>query len=60
MKHTIEVKRLPRGEYTLEGAFYAQVDGRNVGDPGRAFWQTRKQAQTCGERFVAIVRGEDT
>lgn len=60
MKHTVEVKRLPAGETTEWGAFYAEVDGRAVGDPGQPFWRTRKQAQACGERFVAIVYGEDT
>jgi hypothetical protein len=57
--HKIEVLRLPSGENTKWGAFYAQVDGRNVGDPDRPFWKTRKQPQACGERFVAHVYGDE-
>jgi len=53
----IEVKRLPKGESTEWGAFYAEVDGRAVGAPGRPFWRTRKDAHRCGELFVAHVAG---
>lgn len=59
MKHVVEAMRLPDGETTEWGAFYATVDGRNVGDPDRPFWRTRKQAKACGERFVAHVYGAD-
>ena len=56
--HDVTVHRLPEGETTKWGAFYAQVDGRNVGEADRPFWKTRKQAKACGERFVAHVYGE--
>lgn len=52
----IEVRRLPAGENTKWGAFYAWTKGWPVEDEdGRPFWKTRKQAQKCGERYVAHV-----
>ncbi|NGN45195.1 hypothetical protein G6N74_29515 [Mesorhizobium sp. CGMCC 1.15528] len=54
MAGKIEVMKLPRGEYTKDGAYYATVDGRNIGMPGRAFWETREQANACGVIFVAM------
>lgn len=57
MGNEITVHRLPKGETTKWGAFYAQVDGRNVGDPDRPFWKTHKQAKACGDRFIEHVSG---
>lgn len=55
MTHKVEVKKLPNGEYTEQGAYYAIVDGRNVGMPGRPFWRTREQAKACGIIFAAML-----
>lgn len=52
MSERIVVKRLPRGETTPEGAFYARVDGSNVGVDDRAFWPTRADAMRCGVRYL--------
>jgi hypothetical protein len=49
----IRVRKLGLGDTTDEGPFYAQVDGENVGENGRAFWETREDARRCGERFLA-------
>lgn len=54
----IEVKKLPRGEFTRDGPYYSTVDGHNVGVPNRAFWQTREQARACGVIFVAMMETE--
>lgn len=53
----IVVKKLPRGETTEQGAYYAQVDGRNVGMPDRPFWRTHEQAKACG--IVCLADLED-
>ncbi|WP_338632160.1 hypothetical protein [Afipia carboxidovorans] len=53
----IRVRKLGLGDTTEEGSFYAQVDGENVGEDGRAFWETRDDAQRCGERFLAAKTG---
>ncbi|MEF2549990.1 hypothetical protein VQ042_01255 [Aurantimonas sp. A2-1-M11] len=44
--------RLGLGEYTADGAFYARVDGKNIGEDGRAFWPTRSDAQAAADRFL--------
>lgn len=57
MRQEVEVKRLPNGDHTKDGSFYAQVDGRPVGDANRQFWMTEEQAKECGERFVRDFYG---
>ena len=57
--HRIVVKKLPRGEATKQGAYYAQVDGRNVGMPDRPFWRTHEQAKACGVIFLAAVEDRE-
>lgn len=49
---SIQTHKLPNGEFTDEGAYYATVNGVNVGEYGRAFWPTRAVARMCAERFV--------
>ena len=48
----IQINKLPDGEFTSDGAYFAVVDGRNVGEVERAFWPTRKLARLCAERYV--------
>lgn len=55
----IEVKKLPCGEFTNDGAYYATVDGKPVGMPNRAFWRTREQARACGVIFVAMGEADN-
>lgn len=48
-----EVSRLGLGDYTDAGAFYPKVDGKPVGENGRAFWPTREEAQAVADRCLA-------
>lgn len=58
MSQIIKVKKLPHEQYTLEGAFYATVNGKNVGEANRAFFHSHAEAKACGERFVANMKPE--
>lgn len=49
---TIQINKLPNGEFTSDGVYFAVVDGRNVGEAERAFWPTRKLARLCAERYL--------
>jgi hypothetical protein len=53
----VTVHSLPLGGYTSEGAFYAKVDGKNVGEAGRALFETASDAMACGRRFVMRSEG---
>lgn len=55
MDHTIKVRRLPFGDTTADGAFYAQVNGKNIGENGRAFWTTAFEARLAAERWVDMA-----
>ena len=48
----IKVKRLAFGDTTKDGAYYATVDGKNVGENGRTHWKTESAARDCGFRFL--------
>jgi hypothetical protein len=39
-------------EGKIEGSYYPKVDGVHVGENGRAYWETKEQAQGCAERFI--------
>lgn len=41
----VRIRKMPRGEYTKEGAYYIQIDGHNIGFKGRTHWETKTQAQ---------------
>lgn len=51
--HKIKICKLGLETFTDEGAFYAKVDGYNIGEDGRAFWETSEDAQAAADRFVA-------
>lgn len=51
-KKRIKIVRLPNGETTDEGCFFARVDGKCVGENGRAFFETYEEALACGVRFL--------
>lgn len=54
-KHKIEVRRLPRGEFTNDGAFWPIVNGENVGENDRCHWHTEAEARAVAERYAAVV-----
>ena len=49
-----KVCKLPLNEYTEEGAYYAKVDGKVVGENGRSHWETYDDALACGQRFIEM------
>lgn len=51
------VQRLGLGETTADGAYFPKVDGKAVGENGRAFWPTREEAQAVADRFLARMQG---
>ena len=55
-KHKIEVCRLPRGEFTSDGAFWPMVNGENVGEGGRCHWPTEAEVGAGAERYAAHPR----
>lgn len=48
----VQTHKLPNGEFTEEGAYFATVNGKSIGEDGRAFWPTRALARMCAQRFV--------
>lgn len=51
-KHKIKICKLGLGFSTPEGAYWAKVDGDNIGEDGRAFWETHEEAQAAAERYI--------
>lgn len=51
-KMRLQVRKLGLGNFTEDGAFYACVDGKPIGENGRAFWPTRPEAVRVGMRFL--------
>lgn len=52
MGNTVSVHKLGLNEITDQGAYYAKVNGKTVGDKDRAFWETESDAEACAKRFV--------
>ncbi|MGF6434367.1 hypothetical protein [Bradyrhizobium elkanii] len=55
-KYRIEVRRLPLGQTTEDGAFWPVVDDENVGENNPCFWHTEDEARAAAERYVNIKR----
>lgn len=55
----IKVKKMPLQETTLDGPYWATVDGENVGENGRCHWQTESDAYACGARYLMRVLNEN-
>jgi hypothetical protein len=53
----IKVKKMPLGEYTSDGCYYAQVDGENIGVNGRTHWETEAAARLAAECFINSGEG---
>lgn len=53
MSRRITIHKLPLNYYTLEGAYWAKVDGENIGEGGRTHWPTYDDAHACAVRFIA-------
>jgi hypothetical protein len=52
MKARASVQKLSGGDFTKDGAYFPKVDGKAVGEGGRAFWPTRAEAQCVANRFL--------
>jgi hypothetical protein len=52
MKHKIKVCKMPFGDKTEQGEYYATVDGETVGDKELSHWKTYSEAFACARRFV--------
>lgn len=50
----IKIIKMPFGEFTDQGAFYAQVDGENIGTKHRHHFQTKQEAIECAEEFIRL------
>jgi hypothetical protein len=55
MGQQVSVHKLGLNETTVEGAYYAKVNGENVGTDGRAFWNTAAEAEACARRYVLAI-----
>lgn len=53
MWHKVSAQKLGLGMTTDKGAYYPKVDGKPVGENGRAFWPTREEAKAVARRFAA-------
>ncbi len=51
-----KAKKLPFGETTDEGSWWAEVDGQKIGEKGRAFWQTKSEAITCAKKYIENLK----
>ncbi|MDY3551458.1 hypothetical protein R5W24_000534 [Gemmata sp. JC717] len=55
MKDRIKVCKLPNGERTEEGSYWAKVDGVNIGVNGRTHWETESAARLAAEVYIATA-----
>ena len=47
----LKVKRLPLGEFTMDGPFWAEVEGHRVGEDRQCFWQSEAEAKAAAFRW---------
>lgn len=52
-------QRLGLGDTTPDGAFYPKVDGKPVGENGRAFWPTKEAALAIARRFLIRLQAHE-
>jgi len=52
MKARASAQKLGLGETTSDGSYFPKVDGKPVGEDGRAFWPTRAEALRVANRFL--------
>lgn len=56
MTHSIVIKKLPLKERTEEGAYWAKVNGENIGIEDRAFFQTEAAARLAAYAYIHGVQ----
>lgn len=54
----IKICSLPLGERTEDGAFWAKVDGVNIGVNGRTHWETEAAAQLAAQVYIDSVESK--
>ncbi|MET3925637.1 hypothetical protein [Devosia sp. 2618] len=59
MKARATAHKLALGETTKDGSYFPKVDGKPVGEGGRAFWPTRPEAQRVANRFLTKLIAYD-
>lgn len=52
MKARASAQKLGLSETTSDGAYFPKVDGKPVGEDGRAFWPTRAEALRVANSFL--------
>lgn len=52
MKNEVKICKLGLGQTTKDGAYYAKVDGKNIGVDGRGFFDTPEAAQAAAEKYI--------
>lgn len=48
----IKIRKFPNGERTEHGAYWATVDGDNIGVNGRTHWETEAAATLAAETYI--------
>lgn len=48
----IKVIKMPLGQTTNDGAYYAKVDGQNIGVNGRTHWHSEASARLAAKVFL--------
>ena len=48
----IIIVKMPLGETTADGPFYAKVDGHNIGINNRTHWDTEAATKLAAETYI--------
>jgi hypothetical protein len=55
MGRKVTIGKLGLNQRTEEGNYYPMVDGEKVGEKGRAFFWTPREAVACAKRFILAM-----
>jgi hypothetical protein len=53
----IKIYKLPLSQRTTEGAYWAKVNGANIGVDGRAFFETEAAARLAAYAHIHCAQG---
>ena len=52
IEYKIKICKLGLDQTTSDGPFWAKINDENIGESGRAFWNTKEEAQECAKNFI--------